>query len=88
MVVQAFLYGGEVWGCIIPLNTWNALEKIQTMFLRRQLGAKSTTSYWVMLLETSFRSIEILALQRVYGCIKKIKNMSNNRLPHLTWVVG
>ena len=43
MVAQVLLYGVEVWGGTIPLNALNEIEKIQKMFLRRQLGVKSTT---------------------------------------------
>ena len=53
MVTQVLLYGVEIWGGTISLNAWNEIEKIQKMFLRRQLGVKSTTSYQVMFLETS-----------------------------------
>ena len=66
MVTQVLLYGVEVWGDTISLNAWNEIEKIRDMFLRRQLGVKSTTSSQVMLLETSVQPIGILALQRVY----------------------
>ena len=52
MVTQVMLYGVEVWGDIISLNAWNEIVKVQNMFLRRQLGEKSTTSYQVMLMKT------------------------------------
>ena len=55
MVMQVLLNGVEVWGCTIPLNAWNEIEKIQNMFLRRQLGVKSTTSYQVMVSERNVR---------------------------------
>ena len=42
MVTQVLLYGVEVWGDTI---TWNEIEKIQKMFLRRQLGVKCIASY-------------------------------------------
>ena len=32
MVTQVSLYGVKVWGCIISLNAWNEIEKIQKMF--------------------------------------------------------
>ena len=66
MVTQVSLYGVEVRGDTISLNAWNEIEKIQKIFLRRQLRVKCTTSYQVMLLETGVRPIELLALQRVY----------------------
>ena len=52
MVTQVLLYGLDAWGGTISLNAWNEIEKFQKMFLRRQLGVKSTTYYEVMLLET------------------------------------
>ena len=58
------------------------------MFLWRQLGVDSTTSYQVMLLETGIRFIEILALQRVYRYLIKTRNMPKHRLPYLAWNVG
>ena len=53
MVTQVLLYGVEAWGGTIPFHSWNEIEKIQKMFLRKQLEVKCTTSYHVMLLETS-----------------------------------
>ena len=41
---SSIAYGVEVWGDTISLNAWNEIEKIQKMFLRRQLGVKCTTS--------------------------------------------
>ena len=72
------LYGVEVWGNTISLNAWNEIEKIQKMFLRRQLGVKSTTTYQVMILETNVLTIEILMLQRAYRYITKVKNIPNH----------
>ena len=88
MVTQVLLYGVEVWGGTISRNAWNEIEKIQKMFLRRNLGVKSTTTYQVMLLETGTRPIEMLAIQRVYRYITKVKNMPSHRLPYLAWNVG
>ena len=78
MVTQVLLYGVEVLGDTISLNAWNEIEKIQKMFLRRQLGVKCTTSYQVMLLKIGVRPIELLTLQRVYKYITTVKNMLNN----------
>ena len=75
-------------GGTISLNAWNEIEKIQRMFLRKQLGIKSTTSYQVMFLETGVRPIEILALHRLYRYITKFKNMPNPILAQLVWNVG
>ena len=41
-----------------------------------------------MLLKTGARPIELLALQRVYKYITKVKNMPNHQLLHLAWNVG
>ena len=65
MVTHILLYGVEVWGSTISLNAWNEIEKIQKMFLRRQLGVKATTFYEVKLSETTVWPIKIVALQRV-----------------------
>ena len=43
--------------------------------------------YQVMLLETCVQPIGLLALQRIYKYITKVKNMSNHRLPRLAWNV-
>ena len=77
------LWSRSIWGGTISLNAWNEIEKIHKMFLRRQLGVKCTISSQVMLVETGVRPIELLALQRVYKYITKVKNMPNHRLPHL-----
>ena len=53
MVTQVLLYGVEVKGGTISRNAWNEIKKIEKLFLSRQLGMKCTTSYEVMLLETS-----------------------------------
>ena len=55
MVTKVLIYGVELWGGTISLNAWNEIEKIQNMFLRRQLGVKSTTSYQVMVSERNVR---------------------------------
>ena len=78
MITQVLLYGGT-----ISLNAWDEIEKIQKMFLRKQLGVKSRTSYQVMLLEKGVQPIEILALDRLYRYVTKVKRMPNHRLPHL-----
>ena len=51
MVVQLLLYGVEVWGGTILLSARKRIEKIQKVFLCRQLGFKSSTSYFIMLVE-------------------------------------
>ena len=43
MVTQVLLYGVQVWEESISLKAWNEIEKIQKMFLRRELGVKSTS---------------------------------------------
>ena len=60
MAVQVLLYGVELWAGIISLSTWNEIEIIQKMFLRRQSRLKSSTSYPIMLLDTGTWPIEIL----------------------------
>ena len=86
------LYRVEVWGGTISLGAWNEIEKIQKTFLHRQLGIKSSTSYPNMLLEIGAWSIEVLAMQRVYKYITKVKNMLYHRLVDKTslehWMQG
>ena len=62
IVVQVLLYGVEVLGGTIIVSARNEIEKIQKMFLCRQLGVKFSTSYPIMLLEIGARPIEILAM--------------------------
>ena len=50
---------------------------------KETIGIKSTTSYQVMLLETSVLPIEMVALQSVYRYITKVKYIPDHRLPHL-----
>jgi hypothetical protein len=50
------------------------------MFLRRHLLVKSSTSYLVILFETGAWTIKLLAMQRVYRHIAKVKNMLDHRL--------
>ena len=69
-------YGVELGGDIISLSAWNEIEKFKKVLSHRQLGVKSSTSYLVMLLESGAQPIEVLALQRVYEHIIKIKNMA------------
>ena len=64
LVTQVLLYGVKVWDGTIPFNAWNEIKKIQKMSLRKQLGVKSTLTCKVMLLETSMRPMEMLALRR------------------------
>ena len=75
MVVQALLYGVEVWGGTISLSAWNEIQKIQKMFLHRQLGIKSSTPYPIMLLEIGARPIKVIPMQRVYKSITNVKKL-------------
>ena len=85
MVIQLLLYGVEVWGGTISLSAWNEIQKIQKMFLPRQLGVKPSTSYFIMLLEIGAQPIEVLSMQRVYKYITKVKNMPYHRLHKQAW---
>ena len=53
MLVQGLLYGVEVWGGNTSFSACNEIEKIVKLLLYIQLGIKFSTSYHVMLLETS-----------------------------------
>ena len=74
------LYGVQVWGDKISLSAWDIIAKIEKVFLRRQLGVKSSTSYPTMRLETSDWPIERLAMQRVYKYITRVNDMLDHRL--------
>lgn len=87
-VVQAILYGVEIWGASISAHTWNEIEKIQKKFLCRHLGVKKTTPYSVLLLETGTRPLEMKALQRMLTYIMKVKLMPSTRIPHIAWKAG
>mgnify|MGYP007117667510 CR=1 FL=1 len=52
------------------------------------IGDKSLASYPVVLLETSAWFIEVLAMQKVYKYITKVKNIPNRRLPKWVWNIG
>ena len=41
--------GVALWGSNISLSEWNEIENIQVLFLHKQLGTKSSTSYCIML---------------------------------------
>ena len=64
MVTKVLIYGVELWGGTISLNAWNEIEKMQNIFLRRQLRVKFSTKYYVMLLETSPQLIKMMSLQK------------------------
>ena len=55
--------------------------------LMKTIGVKSS-SFPIMLLETGARPIEVLAMQRVYMYIKKIRNMLDHRFPKWSWNIG
>ena len=57
------------------------IVKIQKIFLRRQLGVKSSTSYPTMLLEIGTQTIQVLI-------ITKVNNMAHHRLPRQAWNIG
>lgn len=87
-IVQAILYGVEVWGASTSASTWNDIEKIQKSFLCKHLGVKKTTPYSILLLETGCRPLEIRALKRMFAYIMKIKLMPANRIPSIAWIAG
>lgn len=51
------------------------------------MGVKSSTTYQVMLLEMGAGQIEMLAVQKVYKYVSKVKNMPNHRLTYVAWNV-
>ena len=63
---------------IISFTKWNEIEKI-----KQKLGVKVSTSYSIMLLETSALPIQVVEVlvQSVYNYITKVKNMPNHRFP-------
>ena len=87
-IVQAVLYGVEVWGASTSANTWNDIEKIQKKVLCRHLGVKKTTPYSILLLETSSRPLEIKALKRMFTYIMKVKLMPADCIPNIAWTTG
>ena len=56
------LYGMLVRGDTISIGARNEIEKVEKMFLHRQLWIKSSTSYPILLLETCASPIEVLAM--------------------------
>ena len=72
----------------ISFSAWNEIQKTQKMFLHGQLGLKSSTSYPIMLLETSAQPINVLVIQRVYRYIAKVMNMLDHRLPRQARNIG
>ena len=70
----------KVWGDTISLNAWNEIEKMEKMFLRRQLGVKSTTSY------QSYALGNKCSTSRYISATKGI--CQNHILPYLAWNVG
>ena len=88
MVVQVLLHGVEVRGGIISLSAWNEIEKIQNLFLHRQLGVKFSTSYLVILLGTRAPPIEVLAMCIAYKYITNVKNLPNHKLAKQAQNIG
>ena len=71
------------WKCgVTLLNSMHKVKyrAIEILFLHR-LGLKCSKSYLLLLLETFNWPMHMLAIQRVYKNIKKVKNMSCNKLP-------
>ena len=62
LVDQVFLHKVVLWGGAISLGAWNEIKNIQILFLHRQLRAKSSTSYLIMLLEIGGKPIEVIAM--------------------------
>jgi hypothetical protein len=69
----------------LSFSAWNDLEKFKKCSYGDNLGAKSSMSYLVMLLEIGDWPIELFALPSVYSYIAKVKNILYHRLPNLTW---
>ena len=87
MSFSAMPNGMEVWSSTVSLSAWNKIQKIQKLFICRQLGVNSSTSY-VMILETGAWPIKVQAMQKVYKFIGKDKNMSDHRLLKQAWNIG
>ena len=85
MMIQVLLYGLKVCDSTITISTLNEIEKIQNLFVCKQLGVNSSTLYLNILLEKYAQSIEVQVIQRVDKYITKVKNMLKHKLPKKAW---
>jgi len=79
------LYGCEVWGCSIFIESWRKIEQIQKRFIMYNLKIKINTPYPILLIEVGISLIESLAMTRLLLYKHKINNMGDHRLPKLAF---
>ena len=85
LVTPVILYGCEVWGCSISIESWRKIEQIQKRFIMYNLKIKSTTPYPILCIEMGLFPIESLAMSRLLLYKHKINSMGVHRLPKLSF---
>jgi len=85
LVTHVILYGCEVWGCSIFIESWRKIEQIQKRFITYNLKIKINTPYPILLIEVGVSLIESLAMTRLLLYKHKINNMGDHRLPKLAF---
>ena len=76
-IIPILTYGSEIWGC----KFHNVIERVQTKFIRKQLGVGSSTSGIAVLGDSGRRPIAIIYHLRCFKFWLKLKNMSDERYP-------
>ena len=77
------LYGCEVWGSNISIDSWRKIEQIQKQFITYNLKIKNKTPYPILLIEVVFSPIKSMVMTRYLMYKHKINTMGNKRLPKI-----
>ena len=65
LITPLVLYGCEVSGCSIFIDSWRNIEMIQKQFITYNLKIKGNTPYPILLIEFGLSPIEIMAISYV-----------------------
>ena len=83
LVTPIILYGCEVWGCSISIESWRNIKQIQKRFTTYNLKIKRNTPYPILLIEVGLSPIWSLYMTRLLLYKHKINNIGDHRLPKL-----
>ena len=83
LVTPVFLYGCEVWGCIISRKSWRKIEMIQKQFITYNLNIKGNAPYPILLIKVGLSPIESTTMFRYLMYKKNLYNMDSKRLPKI-----
>ncbi|KAL3683246.1 hypothetical protein R1sor_001268 [Riccia sorocarpa] len=80
IVRTTILYGSHAWGPALSRSGWAEIERIQKLFLQRELGVRTQIPHVLLLAEVGWVPMEVEALYSAIHYQSKIKEQGMQRL--------